>query len=109
LRLAKIFGSNVKALRRARRWTQPQLGERIGMTQNAVSKMERGATATSFRRAERIAEVFEVPVTALFNPEPPVSPTPERARRLQALTARISRLGDEELTAVEKAVRIALE
>ncbi|MGJ3262021.1 MAG: helix-turn-helix domain-containing protein [Salinarimonas sp.] len=109
MRLKQIFGANVRALRRAKGWSQTTFGDRVDMSANGVSKMERGATATSFGRAERIAEVFEVPVTALFSPEPPIAPTPERARRVQALTARIARLEAKELTAVEKAVRIALE
>ncbi len=36
------FGLSVRALRRHRRWTQQELGDKCGLTQGAISKIERG-------------------------------------------------------------------
>lgn len=108
LRLKQIFGANVRAVRKARGWSQAQLGERVGLSANGVSKIERGKTAPSFNRAERIAAAFDLEPTMLFSPTPPVTPAGERARRLERMISRVSRVEDEKLAEVERAVMIVV-
>lgn len=60
------FGRNLRMLRLSRDWTQEEMAERLGMSVNFLSYMERGLKAPSFENLERIAEVLDLPVAVLF-------------------------------------------
>ncbi len=48
------IGSNIQAAREAARYTQEQLSEKLGVTPNHLSAIERGAAGASFEVIERI-------------------------------------------------------
>lgn len=48
------IGSNIQAAREAARYTQEQLSEKIGVTPNHLSAIERGAAGASFEVIERV-------------------------------------------------------
>jgi len=54
-------------MRLARGMTQAELGRRIGVTFQQVQKYESGSNRIGAGRLQRIAEVFEVPLAALFD------------------------------------------
>jgi transcriptional regulator with XRE-family HTH domain len=56
----------VRTLRISRRMSQGDLGERLGITFQQVQKYEKGANRIGAGRLQHIAEIFEVPVAALF-------------------------------------------
>ena len=57
------IGEKIKELRKARGWSQTELGERLGIQKSAVSKYERGAI-TKFSQ-EQIKEIADaVPLWA---------------------------------------------
>jgi transcriptional regulator with XRE-family HTH domain len=56
----------VRTLRLSRRMSQNDVGERLGVTFQQVQKYENGANRIGAGRLQRIAEVFEVPVSVLF-------------------------------------------
>jgi transcriptional regulator with XRE-family HTH domain len=56
----------VRTLRLSRRMSQNDVGERLGITFQQVQKYENGANRIGAGRLQRIAEIFEVPVAALF-------------------------------------------
>lgn len=56
----------VRALRLARGMSQAELGGRIGVSFQQVQKYETGANRIGAGRLQRIAEVFDVPLAALF-------------------------------------------
>lgn len=60
----------VRALRLARGMTQSELGRRIGVSFQQVQKYESGANRIGAGRLQRIAEVFDVPLAALFDSPP---------------------------------------
>jgi transcriptional regulator with XRE-family HTH domain len=60
------FGRNLRNLRISRNWTQEHLAERLGVSVNFVSFVERGIKSPSFDRLEQIARTFRVPVAQLF-------------------------------------------
>lgn len=64
--LREQFGCNLRRLRLKEEWTQEQMAERLGMSVNFLSFMERGLKAPSFENLERIAEVLKVGVAELF-------------------------------------------
>ncbi len=50
----------IHKLRQERRWTQAQLGEKIGVHQKQISSYERGVNVPSTDVLIRLAEVFDV-------------------------------------------------
>lgn len=62
----------IKALLAERGLTQQKLGDRIGITQQAVSKILSGATTSSTARYS-VANALGVPVEALWPSREPVS------------------------------------
>jgi transcriptional regulator with XRE-family HTH domain len=59
-------GLRVRTLRISRRMSQSGLGDRLGITFQQIQKYESGSNRIGAGRLQRIAEIFEVPVAALF-------------------------------------------
>jgi len=77
-------GHNVRIRRLAKGLSQSQLAKGLGVTFQQVQKYEKGANRIGSGRLVRIAEVLEVPVTALFEgvEGPPGSGAPSLPRLL---------------------------
>lgn len=54
------FGNFIRTLRKEKNLTQKELGERLHLTDKAISKWERGQTLPDLTMIEKIAEVLEV-------------------------------------------------
>ena len=65
--IKKSFGKRLRKLRRNNDITQEELAEKIGMSSNFISQLERGINAPSFDVLAKLAEVFQVPVKDLFD------------------------------------------
>jgi transcriptional regulator with XRE-family HTH domain len=59
-------GLRVRTLRIARRMSQAELGERLGITFQQVQKYEKGSNRIGAGRLQHIAEIFDVPIATLF-------------------------------------------
>ena len=59
-------GLRVRSVRISRRMSQGDLGERLGITFQQVQKYEKGTNRIGAGRLQHIAEIFEVPIAALF-------------------------------------------
>ena len=57
------LGEKIAALRKAKGLTQAELGEKVAVTFQAVSKWERGESYPDFATVSRLAKVFEVPIS----------------------------------------------
>jgi len=66
MELRKKFGNRLKQLRKFRGLTQEQLAERLDLSVEMVSFMERGIHAPSFETLGRLSEVLQLPVQDLF-------------------------------------------
>jgi len=64
----RAVGLRVRTLRLARRMSQADLGQRLGVTFQQVQKYENGANRIGAGRLQHIAEILGVPVAALFGP-----------------------------------------
>ena len=60
------IGKRVRALRLERNLSQSALAERLGLTFQQVQKYEKGVNRIGAGRLQAIAEVFKIPVAALF-------------------------------------------
>ncbi len=61
-------GARVAAARRARGWSQTDLGKQIDVTFQQVQKYEKGANRFSASRLYRVAEALDVDLASLFPP-----------------------------------------
>lgn len=66
MQLKKQFGKRVQQLRFARKMTQEQLAEQVGITIESISNIERGIYGPSFDTLEKLAIALRVPVQSLF-------------------------------------------
>jgi transcriptional regulator with XRE-family HTH domain len=77
-----IVGGNIRVHRLARRMSQNDLGQAVGVSFQQVQKYEKGANRVGAGRLVRLAAVLGVPVTALLRGVPglagrPAAPPPE--------------------------------
>ena len=93
-----VVGHNIRAQRLARRMSQTELGQAIGVTFQQVQKYEKGMNRVGAGRLVRVAAVFGVPVAALLEgataagrPQAPLTArlldTKERMRLAQAFAS----------------------
>ncbi len=61
------FGKRLRELRKERDMTQEVLADKIGLTEESVSNIERGVFGPKFDNLEKIARVLKVPVKELFD------------------------------------------
>jgi transcriptional regulator with XRE-family HTH domain len=64
--LACVFGSIVAVKRKALDMSQEKLAEMVGITQVALSRMEKGIIAPRFERLQDFADALNCPVAELF-------------------------------------------
>lgn len=66
-----IIGNNIAALRKARKLSQEQLAEQLGVSRQAVSKWETGQSEPTAKNLVELARLFEVTVSDLVEAESP--------------------------------------
>lgn len=102
--LAVIFGINLRNCRKAKRLTQADLAEKVSLSTEMISKIERGVAAPSFINIEKIAAILEIPESDLFSNEIGAFGSNDRLQILLKINSKISRLNDEQLARIEKLI-----
>lgn len=59
----------IKELRKAEKWSQQDLAERLNVSRQTINAIERQRYDPSLELAFKFAEVFGQPIEALFKPE----------------------------------------
>ncbi len=59
----------LKQLREVNQWSQEDMAEKIHVTPSSYSKIERGETRLTLERLEQLAEVFNVDISKLIQPD----------------------------------------
>jgi transcriptional regulator with XRE-family HTH domain len=95
MELQKRFGRLVAAHRRNRSLTQDALADQAGVSTDMISRIEAGATGTSFTTITKLAAALGVDPAELFSTEVP-SGAMQRTT-LTNLTARLAGLSDRDL------------
>jgi transcriptional regulator with XRE-family HTH domain len=62
-----LVGQNIRICRLQQKFSQTELGRRIGVTFQQVQKYEKGANRVGASRLTQIADVLGVPLLALFD------------------------------------------
>lgn len=57
----------VRAMREINQFTQEEMAEKLGMSVNGYSKLERGICKISLEKLEQIAHIFNINVSELFS------------------------------------------
>ncbi|MGN1341268.1 MAG: helix-turn-helix domain-containing protein [Oscillospiraceae bacterium] len=65
------FAEKLMELRRSKGWSQEQLGEKLGVTRQTVSKWELGSTTPEMEKIAAISELFGITTDELIKGEPP--------------------------------------
>lgn len=65
--LRQDFGNRIRAIRHEHKLTQEQFAERVGISVDFLSLIERGVNAPSFETIEQMARKLRVPVKVLFD------------------------------------------
>lgn len=86
--LAKQVGRAVAARRQLAGLTQAQVADRLGVGQEAISRLERGTIMPTLVRLAELADILSVPITSLLHETSPltVDLTDEVYRALQPLS-----------------------
>lgn len=64
--LSKFIGRKIKEFRSNRKWSQKELGKRIGVSHNTVSDYENGKITLGQDMLFTLADVFEVTIDDFF-------------------------------------------
>ena len=64
----KSIADNIRILRESRNLTQDYLAMKLGLSQNAFSKIELGYTKITVERLYKIAELLETDIYTLLQP-----------------------------------------
>lgn len=64
-----MLKNRVKELRARFNLTQGDLAEKVGVTRQTIVSLEKGSYTPSLLLAMNIAEVFEMPIEAIFSKE----------------------------------------
>src|SRR5438128_2397811 len=65
-RLARKLGANIATRRKARKWSQEYLAERLGVAPETISRFERGATLPSLITLQRLGQMLKAPIAELL-------------------------------------------
>ena len=103
-RLARRLGTNIAARRKARKWSQEELAERLGVASETISRFERGATLPSLVAPQRIGQILKAPITQLLAD---TSPAPDD--QAAVIAAWISELGEDDRDYVLELVKMACD
>lgn len=60
------MNNRLRVLRAERAWSQADLGERLGVSRQAINAIETGKHDPSLPLAFRIARLFDQPIEAIF-------------------------------------------
>lgn len=98
--LGVFFGQQVRAVRTERNWSQAQLAEAAGTSEEWVRRIERGAKSPSFDTVEAISTALGVTVARLF------AGHGGDAARLERLISLASGLSSAEIAWLEDATKL---
>lgn len=107
--LEELFGANLRHMRKARGLTQNVLAERVDVSPDMISKMERGAAAPSFDTIEKLCIALETQPVAFFGIGLMPAPLGERGLLLQKIHATLSRMNAEQLARAAKMMQALVD
>lgn len=96
--MRKLIASNIAYYRKAKRLSQAELGQKLGLARNSVSDLETGDTQVTAVQLINICEALGVPVAVMFE-------EPDAASRDEDILLSLYRDDDDFKTAVDLLIR----
>ena len=93
MKLAEIVGQNILARRKQIGLSQKELAGKLCITQDALTRMEKGRIAPKMSRLEDMARILQIPVSYLFRSHDDL--LAERAATIADIIASLSDEGQE--------------
>ena len=88
------FSDNLRAMRRAKEYSQESLAQQLGVTRQTVSKWENGTAMPDLKKLTEIAALFDTTMDALLGTDQPVgdSGRAQTAYDLQTMDVRMEKM-----------------
>jgi len=106
--LQTLLGARIKKLRNRAGLTQAQLAERVEISDEFLSRMERGAKAPSLHTAEKVARALGVSMKELFDFDA-VPAVDSKTARLEGLVSYLAGVNESIVEDVEAVARALVE
>lgn len=107
-RLKAIVGTNVKACRERRGWSQDRLGEAVGRSYQSISLIERGETLPPLPTLGALATALGVSTADLLS-ETGLAVTDRRSDLLSRAQVTLADLSDDQLETAVKLLAVLRE
>lgn len=101
------FGKFIQKLRKEKNMTQKQLGEKLNITDKAISKWERGLSFPDISMLNSIAETFDITVTELLNCEIGVKDEIDVEKAIQEAVEKITKSQEKKKNKLKKLKKIS--
>jgi len=106
--LQTLLGARIKKLRNRAGLTQAQLAERVDISDEFLSRMERGAKAPSLHTAEKVARALGVSMKELFDFDA-VPAVDSKTVRLEGLVSYLAVVDEGTVDLIEAVARTIYE
>ncbi len=98
--MKNIIGKNIKKIRKARKWTQAQLAEKVGIEPVSIARIETGLNFPKEENLIAIAKTLDVDVSDLF-----VDRAPDKKSTIKYIQTAINTLDKRDLEIVSNLVK----
>jgi transcriptional regulator with XRE-family HTH domain len=102
MELRKLFGANIRQLRKRKGLTQNDLSTELGVTLDMIGRLERGTVGASFKTIVRLTQLFNVDACDLFSTDFRNADSNARGRSLNSIALTLSKMTDDELARAQK-------
>ena len=99
------IGKRISEVRLEQKLTQAQLAEKMGMSVESISRMERGVTFPSLKTMESMSESLGVPLKRFFEFEDEDSRSDSDSRELAKLVAMLKDMDEGEVVLLRKILK----
>ncbi len=107
--IEKRIGGKITEIRLERELTQPELAERINVSVETISRMERGVSFPSLKTIEKISRALDVPLKSFFDFDESAPKDKSFERELSKLIAFLRTLSEGELSKVRKVLKVVFD
>jgi len=104
--IEKLIGSRITEIRISKELTQSQLAEGVNVSNETISRLERGVSIPSLKTLEKMAEYLKVPLLSFFLFENKPSQNPAFERELGKLIALMRKRNYKELAIVHAILKV---
>jgi transcriptional regulator with XRE-family HTH domain len=95
--IEKSVGAKITEARLSRKLTQFQLAEKVNVSVETISRLERGVTMPSLKTLENMADTLKTPLTFFFETDAHPSENPVFEREISKINAFLRTLSRKEL------------